>query len=232
MECKIPPESAKVLDKVLGNNTIRSIVISTAGNLTLQTRLENSSLYTNIVLSEDFFLELEVKDRITAELQKVKFYIYEMEFLKIKLENYFIELEWKFKSQTLTKTLCISCTSLRSVEFEYQESFEMEGSLVQEIVRQFNCSELLFVFGERIRICSAEFPEGTFLETENHTKIRGTAFSVLRRNIKAATEGSFEKLEFLVDRDEQRLSICMQCDGIVVSHLTPIYIEDRVADAR
>lgn len=214
-----------MLDRVFGGSTAKTIVMSTSGNLTLQTRMENASMYTNVVLQEEFFLELRVKDRVAVEFQKVRFYLHEMEFLKIRLERYFVELHWKLKSHMLTKTLCISYTGLRSIDFEYQESFEMEGSVVQEIVKQFMCSEIMFVFKKTIAIYNIESPEGTSLVVENHTKIGDLAFSMLRRNMKTATEGGFSKFDFLVDRKERRLSICGRCDGISVTHLMPIYIE-------
>lgn len=225
MECRISPESARLLDQTIGQSATKTVYLSTTGNITLQTRLENSTLHTNITLLKSFFLELQVKKNMTVEFQSTKFHRHEMEFLEIKLEDYFIELFWKFKQHTFTRVLCISHVALKSIDFEYQESFELESSLVQEVVRQLTCSEIMFCFEDRTVFRNAAAPESTFLAIPNSSQIRNAAFSVLRKSVKAATEGPFRKYDFLLDRRERRLNICAECDGIMVSHLTSVYVE-------
>ncbi|KAL0265592.1 UNVERIFIED_CONTAM: hypothetical protein PYX00_011305 [Menopon gallinae] len=190
----------------------------------VQTRLENSTLHTNVTLLKSFFLELLVKKNTTVEFQSTKFHRHEMEFLDIKLEEYFVEFYWKFKHYTFTKVLCISHVSLKSIDFEYQESFELESSLIQEVVKQLVCSEIMFCFGDMTVFRNALVPESTFLAIPNSSRIRNAAFSVLRKSVKAATEGPFEKYDFLVDRRERRLNICAECDGITVSHMTTVFL--------
>lgn len=225
MECRISPENAKLLDQTLGQNTVKTIYLSTTGNITLQTRLENSTLHTNITLLKSFFLELLVKKNVTVEFQRTKFHRHEMEFLEIRLDDYFIEFYWKFKQHTFTKVFCISYVALKSIDFEYQESFELESSLIQEVIRQLTCSEIMFCFEDNTVFRNAVALEGTFLAVPNSSRIRNAAFSVLRKSVKAATEGPFEKYDFLVDRKERRLNICAECDGIMVSHLTSVYVD-------
>lgn len=162
---------------------------------------------------------------MTVEFQSTKFHRHEMEFLEIKLGDYFIEFYWKFKQHTFTRVLCISHVTLKSIDFEYQEVFELEGSLIQEVIRQLPCNEIMFCFEDRTVFRNAVAPESTFLAIPNSSKIRNAAFSVMRKSIKAATEGPFMKYDFLIDRRERRLNICAECNGIIVSHLTTIYVE-------
>lgn len=224
MECKLSMESARTLDRIMGHPTIRTIVLSTLESVTLQTRLENSILCTNIVLTKDFFAELKIKSSMTVEFPKVRLCYPEMEFLEIRLDNYFVEFYWKFKSHTLTRTLCINYAELKGIDFEYQESFELDATLLQEVVRQLSGDEIMFSFDDKIVFYNVASPEGTRLEIKNNTRIKNAKFSVLRKCVRAATESPFEKYDLLIDRDERRLNICMSSDGIMVSHLASVYI--------
>lgn len=225
MECKIFPENARIIDQILRSTTVKTVAVSTVANITIQTKFENSNLYTNIVLQREFFVELQVKEKTVVEFQKIKFYMHEMEFLNIKISNYFVEFYWNFKTHTHTKTLCIGKTTLKSINFEYQECFNIDASLLKEVIKQLLSNEIAFNFEDKIKFYNVEAPSGVSIEVENYTKMHKICFSVLRRSLKAVSEGPFDTFEFMLDCKERRLSICTGHDCLSVIHILAVYIE-------
>ena len=225
MECRLLQEHARALDRVLNQYTAKNITLSTLGKITLQTKSENSSLYTNVVLPEGFFLELSVGSPVTVEFQKLKFYYQEMEYLDIRLERHFVELFWKFKDHTFSKTICVSYTHLKSIDFEFYEAFDVQKALLQEIIRNIHHAEITFGLNEQMVFHGLGSSHGTKMQMENRTRVRNLHFSVQRRILKTIAESGFEKYEFMVDKEERRLCVFGELSGLFVSYLTACHIE-------